>query len=77
MSYKFTKNFKDFSVNVILKKSTHKIKQPKNLPKSLNLEYYISMHHKKIHPQIVNILFIIEIQNNFEFQASNFRQDYS
>ena len=63
----FTKNFKDFSLNVLLKKSTHKIKQPKNLQKSLHLEYYISTHHNKFHPQIVNILFVIELQNNFEF----------
>ena len=60
-------NFEDFSVKVLLKKSTHKIKQPKNLQKSLHLEYYISTHHNKFHPQIVNILFVIKLQNNFEF----------
>ena len=76
MSYKFTKNFKDFSVNVILKKSTHKIKQPKNLQRTQNLDYYISIHHEKFHPQIVNILFLIELQNNFQFQVSNFIQKY-
>jgi hypothetical protein len=38
--------------------STHKIKEPKNLQKSLHLEYYISTYHNKFHVQIVNILFI-------------------
>ena len=63
----FTKNFEDFSLKVLLKKSTHKIKQPKNLQKSLHLEYYISTHHNKFHSQIVNILFVIKLQKNFEF----------
>ena len=58
-----------------LKKSTQKIKQPKHLQKSLHLEYYISTDHNKFHPQIVNILFSIELQNNFEFQVSNFIQN--
>ena len=48
MSYRFTqKKFKDFSPNAILKKPTRKIKQPKNLPKSLHLVYYISAYRKK------------------------------
>jgi hypothetical protein len=65
----FTKNFKDFSLNVFLKKLTHKMKQPKTLQKSLHLEYYISTHLNKFHPQIVNTLFVIEFQNIFEFQV--------
>ena len=56
--------------------STHKIKHPKTLQKSLHLEYYISTLHKKIHPHIVDILFMIELQNNFEFQVSNVIQKY-
>ena len=60
---------------VLLKKSTHKIKQPKNLQKSLHLEYYISTHHNKSHPQTVNILFIVELQKNIEFYVSNFIQN--
>ena len=50
-----------------LKKLTHKTKQPKNLQKSLHLEYYISTNHNKFHSQIVNILFVIDLQKNFEF----------
>ena len=69
-------NFKDFNLNMTLKKSTHKIKKLKDLKKSPHLEYYISTNHQKIHPQIVNILFTIEFQNNFEFQVSNFIQKY-
>ena len=61
---------------MLLKKSTHKIKQPKNLQKSLHLEYYISTNHNKFHVQIVNILFVIKLQKNFEFQVSNFIQKY-
>ena len=60
------------SSKVLLKKSTHRIKQPKNLQKSQHLEYYISTHPNKFHLQIVNILFEIELQNNFEFQVSGF-----
>ena len=39
------------SSKVLMKKPTHKIKQPKDLKKSLHLEYYISTHYKNIHLQ--------------------------
>ncbi len=42
--------------------------QPKNLQKSLHLECYISTHHNKIHSQIVNILFVVELQTNLNFK---------
>ena len=61
---------------MLLKKKTHKIKQPKNLQKSLHLEYYILTHHNKFHPQIVNILFVIKLQNNFEFYIPKFIEKY-
>ena len=57
---------------MILKTSNHKIKQPKNLQKLLHLQYYIASHYNKFHQQIVNILLVVESQNNFEFQVSNF-----
>ena len=48
--------------HVLLKKSTQKkFKQPKNLQKSLQLEYYISTHHNKFHSQIVIILLLIKL----------------
>ena len=64
------KKFKYFSLNVVLKKEkkTHKLKQRKNLQISLHLEYFISTHRNKFHPQIVNILFVVELQDDFEFQ---------
>ena len=36
------------------------------------MECYISTHHKSFHPQTVNILFVIELYNNFESQVPNF-----
>ncbi len=72
----FTQNFEDFGLKVFLKKKTHKIKHPKNLQKSLYLEYYIISHHNKFHPHIVNILFVIELQNNFLFYVSKFIEKY-
>ena len=52
------------------------MKQLKYLQKLQHLEYYISTHHNKFHPKIVNILFVIELQNNFEFGVSNCIQKY-
>ena len=75
----FTKNFKILVLNsskVFPKKSTHKIKQPKNLQEPLHLEYYMPTHHNKFHSQIVNILFVIKLQKIFEFCVSNFIQKY-
>ena len=66
-SPKFSKILVQNSSKVLLEKSTHRSKQPKNLQKSIHFEYYISTNHKKFHLQIVNILFVIDLQNNFEF----------
>jgi len=53
------------------------MKHPKKLQKSLHLKYYIITHHKKFHPHIVYIVFVIELQNNFVFYVSNFiEKDY-
>ena len=63
---KISKIFIQNGSKVLLKKSTHRIKQAKYLQKSLHLEYHILTYRNKFHPQIVNILFEIELQNNFE-----------
>ena len=55
------------SSKVLLKKSTHRIKKPKKLQKPLHLEYHILTYKNKFHLQNVKILFVIELQNNFEF----------
>ena len=57
------------------KNQLKKIKKQKNLQKPLHLEHYISTHDNKFHLQIVNILFIIKLQNNFEFNVSKFMQN--
>ena len=67
MPHFMSESFQRFQSTFNLEKSTHKIKQPRELHKSLLLEQDISTHHKRIHPQNLNLLFIIEIQNNFEF----------
>ena len=74
--YCFTKKIEDFSLKVLLKRKAHNIKQPNNLQKSLHLEYYNLTHHNKFHPQIVNIIFLIKLQNNFEFYISEFIEKY-
>jgi hypothetical protein len=66
----FTQNLEDFGKKVLLR--TIKIKHPKNLQKSLHLKYYIITQYNKFHPHIVNILFVIELQNNFLFDVSKF-----
>ena len=80
----FWKNYASFCVVVfhrkswrfwsksVLEEKTIKIKHPKNLQKSLHLKYYIITYHNKFHPHIVNILFVIELQDNFLFYVSKF-----
>ena len=59
------------------KKSIHKIIQTLSSKKHYNESIKFQPHHDRFHPRIVNISFIIELQNNFEFQVSNFIQKYS
>jgi hypothetical protein len=56
--YWFSIHFEDFTVKVLFKKSTHKMKELENLHKSLHLEDYISTIHRKFHAHIVNVLFV-------------------
>jgi len=41
-------------LKVFFKKEIDKLKQPNNLKKLLQLEYYISIHHNQFHLQIFN-----------------------
>jgi hypothetical protein len=61
---------------VLFKKSPYKIKQLKNLQISLHLEYFILANQNKFHVQVFNILFVIKVQENFQFQVSIFIQKY-